>query len=54
MILPSTLEAVLKWWHTPLIPALGKRQRQPGLQSEFQDYQRNPVSGKTKNKQKNP
>jgi hypothetical protein len=38
------------WWHTPLIPALGRqrqRQRQadfsvrglPGLQSEFQDSQ---------------
>jgi hypothetical protein len=26
------------WWRTPLIPALG-RQRQPGLQSEFQDSQ---------------
>ena len=26
------------WWHTPLFPALG-RQRQPGLQSEFQDSQ---------------
>jgi hypothetical protein len=51
------------WWHTPLIPALG-RQRQVnfeaslvyGLQCEFQDSQtarttqRNPVS---KNKQKN-
>jgi hypothetical protein len=34
------------WWHTPLIPALGRQrqvdfwvQGQPGLQSEFQDSQ---------------
>jgi hypothetical protein len=35
-----------QWWLTPLIPALGRQrqadtrvQRQPGLQSEFQDSQ---------------
>jgi hypothetical protein len=48
------------WWHTPLIPALGRHrqanfwvQGQPGIQSEFQiarDIQRNPV---LKNKQTN-
>jgi hypothetical protein len=34
------------WWHTPLIPALGRQRQedfwvwgQPGLQSEFQDCQ---------------
>jgi hypothetical protein len=34
------------WWHTPLIPALGRQRQedfgvrgQPGLQSEFQDSQ---------------
>jgi hypothetical protein len=33
-----------QWWHTPLIPALGRQRQvdfwvrgQPGLQSEFQD-----------------
>jgi hypothetical protein len=50
-----------QWWHTPLIPALG-RQRQgdfevPGqshLQSEFQDsqgYTEKPCLGKNKTKQ---
>jgi hypothetical protein len=35
-----------RWWHTPLIPALGRQMQvdfwvrgQPGLQSEFQDSQ---------------
>jgi hypothetical protein len=35
-----------QWWHTPLIPALGRQRRvdfcvrgQPGLWSEFQDSQ---------------
>jgi hypothetical protein len=42
------------WWHTPLIPALGRQRQvdfwvpdQPGLQSEFQDsqgYTEKPVS----------
>jgi hypothetical protein len=38
------------WWRTPLVPALGRQrqadfqvQGQPGLQSEFQDRQRNPI-----------
>jgi hypothetical protein len=35
-----------QWWHTPVIPALGRQkqadfwvQGQPGLQSKFQDSQ---------------
>jgi hypothetical protein len=49
------------WWHTPLIPALGKQRQedfcvrgQPGLQSEFQDSQgyRETLSQKNKNKNK--
>jgi hypothetical protein len=45
------------WWHTPLIPALGRLRQadfwvrgQPGLQSEFQAIQRNPVSKPKKKK----
>ena len=55
------------WWHTPLIPALGRQRQedfwvrgQPGLQSEFQDsqgYTEKPClekkNKKTKNKKKN-
>jgi hypothetical protein len=50
------------WWHTPLIPALGRQRQvdfwvrgQPGLQSEFQDsqgYTEKPCLEKT-NKQTN-
>jgi hypothetical protein len=50
------------WWHTPLIPALGRQrqedfwvQGQPGLQSEFQDsqgYTEKPCLEKQKKKKK--
>jgi hypothetical protein len=50
------------WWHTPLIPALGRQTQvdfwvrgQPGLQSEFQDsqgYTEKPCLEKPKNKKK--
>jgi hypothetical protein len=46
------------WWHTPLIPSLGRQRRadfwvrgQPGLQNEFQDsqgYTEKPCLGKKK------
>jgi hypothetical protein len=48
-LLKKTLKIVVSagwWWHTPLIPALGRQRQadfcvrgQPGLQSEFQDSQ---------------
>jgi hypothetical protein len=51
-----------QWWHTPLIPALGRQrqvdflvQGQPGLQSEFQDsqgYTEKACLGKKKKKKK--
>jgi hypothetical protein len=50
------------WWHTPLIPALGRQRQvdfwvrgQPGLQSEFQDSQgctEKPCLEKSKKKKK--
>jgi hypothetical protein len=51
------------WWHTPLIPALGRQSQvdfwvrgQPGLQSEFQDsqqgYTEKPCLKKNKKKKK--
>jgi hypothetical protein len=52
-----------QWWHTPLIPALGRQRQvvlrvrgQPGLQSELQDsqgYTEKPCLGKNKPKQNN-
>jgi hypothetical protein len=52
-----------QWWHTPLIPALGRQRQvdflvrgQPGLQSEFQDsegYTEKPyLEGEKKRKKK--
>jgi hypothetical protein len=50
------------WWHTPLIPALGRQRQvdfwvrgQPGLQSDFQDsqgYTEKPCLKKPKKKKK--
>jgi hypothetical protein len=44
--IPTHAHNKLKWWRTPLIPALGRQRQadfwvrgQPGLQSEFQDSQ---------------
>jgi hypothetical protein len=52
-----SLETAGQWWHTPLIPALGRQRQvdfwvrgQPGLQSEFQDSQGNPVPPPPKKK----
>jgi hypothetical protein len=51
------------WWHTPVIPALGRQRQvdfwvrgQPGLQSEFQDsqgYTEKPCLEKPKKQNKN-
>jgi hypothetical protein len=59
----------MRWWCTPLIPALGRQkqvdfwvQGQPGLQSEFQDSQgytekpclKKTIQNKSKQKPKKP
>jgi hypothetical protein len=58
----SSVWMARQWWHTPLIPALGRQRQvdfwvrgQPGLQSEFQDsqsYTEKPCLEKPKKKKK--
>jgi hypothetical protein len=60
---PQNTQFHWAWWHTPLIPALGRQrqvdfwvQGQPSLQSEFQDsqgYTEKPCLEKPKNQKTN-